>query len=344
MMHALILVAALAAAAGPRPPDHIERARQWVEDVIHHQPGTMDEAASDVASWSNRDLQTLWIDLTTIGELLYRPKLSYFTLVDPKTSRKKPINYTPDDLDKLKKIATRARDVFGADGTLRRGALLHADIAMNTPFAPDATGASNPFAPVRVTVQIGDGQAFDIGLTAIHWETARMLIDRSPRDGFARDWYRATSAWMAQREDHDVDHVDHAIQLFPDDPDLLFLDGCLHEVLASPQIQSSVQSLHLPSGFLMNVGTPRAELKLAENALRRAAFDRPERAEGHLHYGRVLDRLGEHDAAVAELSRASGALSDDTLEYVADLFLGSAHASAGHLDAARAAYESAEAC
>jgi tetratricopeptide (TPR) repeat protein len=340
MMHLLVLAVVVAASVGAPASERAERARRWMEDVIRHQPGTMDAAAVEVASWSNADLQTLWVDLTTIGELLYRPKLPYFAIVDRRLSRK-PVNYTPAEVEQLKGIATRGREIFGPDGTLRRGALLHADIGMNVRLATEEIRPQKTIAPERVTVHIGDGQALDVGSTAIHWETARTLVDRAPHDTFARDWYRATSAWMELHGDHDVDHIDHAVQLFPDDPDLLFLDGCMHEGLASPQIQTSIQSMKLPAGFSMNVGSARSELKLAENALRRAVNFRLSVPDWHLHYGRVLDLLGEHDAAIRELSEASGALDDDDLEYVGVLFVGAAQEAAGHLDAARAAYESA---
>jgi tetratricopeptide (TPR) repeat protein len=303
----------------------------------------MDAPAVEVASWSNTELQTLWTDLYVLAELVHRPNANYFTLFTPNRARKEPLRYTTDEFNHLKRIAMQARTIMGPDPTLRRGAMLHADIAMNVAASPETFRAFNSLAPQRVTVYIGDGQALDIGSTAIHWETARMLVDRTPHDAFARAWYRATAAWMQQVADHDMDHIDHAAQLFPDDPYLLFLDGCMHEILAMPDIQSSVQSMRLPIGFSVSVGSARAELKLAENALRRAVNRSPDVPEWRLHYGRVLDLLGDHDAALGELSHAIGALGADDLEYVASLFVGAAHEAAGRLEAARAAYESAAA-
>jgi hypothetical protein len=343
MIH-LVASLVLAAASVSAPPiERTERAREWMEDVIHHQPGTLDPAAVEVASWSNTDLQTLWTDLTTIGELVYKPTLSYFAIVDRRSLKKKQVPYTPGDLKKLKQIAARGRELFGPDGTLRRGAMLHADIAMYVQDAPVAIGTRNTFAPERITARIGDGQTLDIGATAIHWEIARMLVDRSPHDTFARDWYRATSAWMQLVADHDMDHIDHAVQLFPNDPGLLFLDGCMHEVLAMPTIQTSVQMMHLPAGFSMNVESAHSELKLAENALRRAVVANGDAAEWHLHYGRVLDLLGEHERAIAELSSARDSLDDAHLTYLAALFLGSAYEAVGRFDEARNAYDMASA-
>jgi len=332
------------APAGPAPTgalSRIEHVERWVDAVIRHRPGTVDAAAAEVGSWSNPELQALWVDVYAVAELLYHPRMVSFTLAG-RNRRREAIRYSTDEFRRLKASVDHAREVLGPEGVLRRGALLHTDIAMNIAYVPERVGTSPSLAPERVTAQIGDGRTLEVGSTAIHWETARMLVDHGPRDTFARDWYRATAAWMQQTENDDIDHIDHAVELFPDDRSLLFLDGCMHEVLASPRIQSSVASMRLPPGFLMNVGSARAELKTAEHALRQStARGGGGEPEWYLHYGRVLDLLGEHDAAIAELSHASGALDGDELEYIADLFLGAAHEGAGHWDAARAAYQAA---
>jgi len=308
-------VAAFPAAAQPSEPlDRIERVGRWVDVALHHEPGTWDDPAAEVGSWSNSDLQVLWIDLSTLAELLHRPTATYFAIFNPNHTKKEPIRYTPEEFRRLKTIAEFARRSSDADTPLRRGALLHTDIAMNRAQDLQPLGRPRESVPQRMTVHIGDGQPLDMGATAIHSDTARMLIERTPRDNFARAWYRATSSWMQQHEDHDMDHVDRALKLFPSDPDILFLYGCMHEVLASAKIQSLVQALRLPSGFQMNFGTARAELRLAENALRQAAARKPDWAEARLHYGRVLDLLGDHRAAIVEFSHAAGSLDDEELE------------------------------
>lgn len=331
---------AAAAQAAAQPWDHISRIDRWVEAALHHQPGSLDDDAVAVASWSNAELQTLWVDLNVLGDLLRDPKATRIT-IKAADGKMRQVRVTPNELTRLRDIARRVHDAMPTDDVLRRGALLHTDIAMNVHDVHEPIGTPNPYAPERITVQVGDGQALDMGSRAIHWDTARMLVDRTPRDDFARSWYRATSAWMQDREDHDMDHVAHAVALFPADPDLLFLDGCMHEVLASPSIQASVQAMRLPAGFSMNVGSMRGELKLAENALRQAVARRPEFAEAHLHYGRVVDLLGDHQLAVQELSQAAGALDDDALEYFDDLFTGAAQESLGRYAEAQAEYESA---
>lgn len=336
---ALILWATAIQAAAP-PWDHISRLDRWVSATLHHQPGSLDDDAVTVATWSNGELQTLWIDLTVFVDLLHDSSAARFT-IKRADGRTRQIPVTPNELNRLRDIAARARAEASADDVLRRGALLHADIAMYVRDVHEPIGSPSPYAPERITVQVGDGQALDMGSRAIHWDTARMLIDRTPHDDFARAWYRATSAWMQDRQDHDMDHIDHAAARFPADPDLLFLDGCMHELLASASIQASVQAMHLPYGFSMNVGSARAELKQAENALRRAVARRPDFPEAHLHYGRVVDLLGDHQLAVQELSQAAGALHDEVLEYVTDLFTGAAQESLGRFAEAQAAYESA---
>jgi tetratricopeptide (TPR) repeat protein len=337
-----LLTLAFVLASVATPLSRVDRIEYWVGAAQRHQPGTIDAAAVVVGGWSGHDLQTLWTDLYVLAELVHRSNANYFTLYSPNRVRRERIQYTTDEFKRLKAIADHARETMGADGTLRRGALLHTDIAMHgAADTPDAIESLNRQGPQRITVHIGDGRALDVGVAKVHWETARMLVDRGPRDTFARDWYRATAAWMQRIQDFDLEHVDHAVQQFPDDPGLLFLDGCMHEILASAEIQTSVQSMRLPSGVSMNVGSSRAELKIAENALRRAVVLNPDEPEWILHHGRVLDLLGEHETAAAELTRASAAIDDEELAYVATLFRGAAQEAAGRLDDARVSYAAA---
>src|SRR5262249_23146411 len=135
---------------------------------------------------------------------------------------------------------------------LRRGALLHADIGMRSTGTIVPVGASAPLGPQRVRMHISDGLGDDLYSSAPHWDVARMLLDHvrpagmnkaAPgRDEMVRQWYRATAAWMQLREDYETLHLDRAQEIFPDDPDILFLNGCLHETYAAARIQAAVQS------------------------------------------------------------------------------------------------------
>ena len=196
-------------------------------------------------------------------------------------------------------------------------------------------------------MQISDGREVDLGQGAMHWDIARMVLDSvkpAPgRDEMVRQWYRATAAWMQNREDHDAQHLDRAREIFPTDPDILFLSGCQRETFAAPHIQSAVRSAVLPSGFSLDVGSPRTELAPGGIFFRRALALKPDVSETHLRLGRVLALLGRHADAANELRQAIASTGDTLLLYFGDLFLGAEEQALGQFDAARDAYERAAA-
>ena len=262
-----------------------------------------------------------------------------------------------DQLDpELRQMAVLARAAAARGDRnylVRHGALLHSDVAILKPLAMAAPGAIGPPSggPERMRMEINDGQEIDLRQSAVHWEIARMLLDLViPRDGdrpapgrdeMVRQWYRATASWMQLREDHDKLHLDRARQLFPSDPDILFLSACQRETYAGVPIQTAMRSAVLPAGVSLDVGSPRVELREAEGLFRRVLEIKPDYAEARLRYGRVMGALGKHAEAAGELRRAVGDLTDRQLLYYAELFLGGEEEALGNRDAARVAYEEA---
>ena len=202
-------------------------------------------------------------------------------------------------------------------------------------------------------MDIADGQAINFGQSVVHWEIARMLLDsvrprgsdrEAPgRDDMVRQWYRATAAWMQLREEHDKVHLDRARELFPADPDILFLSGCQRETYAGSAIQNAARSAVVPSGARLDVGTDRTELREAEALFRRVLEIKPDHAEARLRHGRVLEALGKQAEAAVELRRAVADLTDRQMLYYAGLFLGAAEEGLGNRDAARVSYDRAAA-
>jgi tetratricopeptide (TPR) repeat protein len=143
---------------------------------------------------------------------------------------------------------------------------------------------------------------------------------------------------MQAREDYETLHLDRAHEIFPDDPDILFLSGCLHEAYAGPRIQSAVQSVVLPTGVFFDLKSDRAELRHAETLLRRVVALKRDFGEAHLHLGRVLLLLGKPADAASELTQALQSTSDELLRYYGELFLGAAREALGEYDLARAWY------
>jgi hypothetical protein len=349
---ALLALALPSLALAPPPDPRIDRVERWLNAVTEHQPGEADHAVAEVGSWSSPEMRMLWIDVSTLVQLMRNPKATSFS-IKSQGPRPTQIRYTPNQLNRLRAVAGKALLLGDRNVVLRRGALLHTDTAIENPSRLEPFEGKPAVGPSRIRVNITDGRSIDVGNVAVHWELARMLLDyvESPdtgrpspaRDDMVRAWYRATIAWMELREDHEIDHVDRAFALFPDDPHVLFLTACLHETFAAPFIQSAVRSAVLPAGWSFGLGSDRNELRKAEGLFRRALAARPMFAEAHLRLGRVLTQLGQPATAAAELREAIATTDDALLLYYGHLFLGAAEAALARVDDARAAYERAAA-
>jgi len=264
-------------------------------------------------------------------------------------------NDTFNQLDaELRQLAQRARNwkQRGDDNfILRTGAILEADIGMFVPLGSEPINPSSTQGPDAFRMTLADGQGTDFRQVGVHWELARMLLDdvkpngsdrvAPGRDDMVRDWYRATAAWMQDRQDYDTHHLDRARGLLPADPIILFLSGSLAETYAAPHIQSAIRSAIAPAGTVFAVASDRKELRQAEGFYRRALAADSSLPELHLRFGHVLLLL-EHPAdAARELRIALEVEGDPLLRYYGELFLGVAEERLGHADTARAAYADA---
>jgi tetratricopeptide (TPR) repeat protein len=381
----LIAIAALAALAAPfelgvhvqaqRAPSAqerrlspLDRLEAWVAAVNRHTPGEVDEAALEINQWSSGDLRGVWIDVASLVSLVREPGVSVFYVPgDPelrlttsgwatvtpatRTSRPTPISYSGRDLERLRRLAVSfGSPTEGRDNLLlKRGAMLHADIAMLAPadarFAvKSSTGAK------RYRLNMDDGRPTGIETEANHWDMGRRLLERlryrDPRGGAARGpgmdetvrlWYAATCAHLISIGDLDPPHFVRAVELFPKDPDLLFLRGALHEAMASARRQAAMRKADVPAGVSFAMGSRGDELLLAERFYGRALEAAPEFHEARIRYGRVLGERRHHEEAVRELEKADRA-PGQLLQYYAALFLGGELEALGKDDDARRAY------
>jgi tetratricopeptide (TPR) repeat protein len=377
---------------GAQPPiieqvgkGRLERLERWLKAAARHAPGEDDEALAEIAAWSNAQLKELWIDGNVLVQTMRSVNANRFT-VRPEGQRVgTQVRYSSTQLHRMRVLACAAggalvesecmamdagseldadlRALAGLSRAakqrgdvnyiIRRGAILHADVAILAPASMLAPGdVGRPAGGLeRFRMEISDGQEIDLRQSAVHWELARMLLDFvRPRgkdradpghDEMVRQWYRATAAWMQLREDHDKVHLDHARAIFPDDPDILFLSACQRETYAGAPIQTAVRSAILPTGVVLDVGSERVELREAEALFRRVLDLRPGDGEARMRYGRVLGGLGKHAEAAVELRRAAGDLKDNQTLYYASLFLGAEEEALGNRDAARVSYEQA---
>src|SRR6185295_17966585 len=163
----------------------IDRLERWLKAVARHQPGSADEESLAVGSWSQPDLQTLWIDVDVLVKLMRHPGSLRFSVIPAGQRTPQDIRYTTAQLRRLRALACAAVGVVtdrhcldsnastsldaalrrlsalavagrsrgdGDNYVLRRGALLHADVAMlvvRTPVEPVTTRTFPPLGPQR---------------------------------------------------------------------------------------------------------------------------------------------------------------------------------------------------
>jgi tetratricopeptide (TPR) repeat protein len=318
--------------------------RAWVDAVFRHRPGSFDSAVLVPASWNRDEVRHAWIYVQLLMRQLRDQK------VPPGTIRVQAgtptyIRMSSEALDDLRAIALEVQQSDQVDLFLKRAALLHTDtVRFITGDSAYAAGDVSMLMPQRVMVETEDGQQRSLLTGAVHWEFARVVLDQVDevgQDSFVRDWYRATMRHKLGRDELDAMHFEHALRLFPNDADIRFLAGCLHEGLADPQVQAARSRIKLPPQVRLAFGGTGAELAQAQSLFQSAVELDANHAEARLRLGRTLLRRGRVKEAIAELQRAIGDAAEPVLRYYAHLFLGSALEPAGRFDEARRALDSA---
>jgi VWFA-related protein len=347
----------------------IDRLEAWLVAVEQHEPGKADGPARMVRSFSPGELAELATDLSLLARLIENPKEPVLWLTDPeRPARFFRAPYTADDAKRLRAAARDAAVRCGREPgpddsgpaaeivrcarnrILKRGAVLHTDAAIHLEDTAAPPGASPGPRPDRWRVRFADGKQHAAEGAHGHWELARSLLGNVAPDSRADDtvrlWYIATSAHGQYYQRH-TRNEELAVELFPEDPHVLFLAGCLHETFASPMIRSLVRSIHV-SGARPGIDSEKSELRAAEELFRRALKAEPALIEARIRRGHVLHRLGQPEEAALELRQAVATLlsgegakaaKDATLMlYFAEMFFGAAAEELGQGDRARAAY------
>jgi uncharacterized protein (DUF1697 family)/tetratricopeptide (TPR) repeat protein len=317
--------------------------RDWSNAAMQHTPGEDDEALSVVRRWSADELREAWIGVNVLLALLANPTLKVFSA--PQWGRQIPIVVARHDVVMLAGRAEELRRTPGHAAFLKRAAVLHSDLALEFGSDPPPPPFNMSFLiPLRTFVKTSDGTQDSLYTGDVNWEFARILLDNVPdvkQDADVRQWYRASLSHMLLVEHLDNPHFGHALKLFADAAEVLFLNGCLHESLANPRVQRVVEEIQLPPGTTLDVGSESYELRQAESLFRRALDVNPAHVEARLRHGRTLARLGRHTDAASELRRALDAASETLLEYYAALFLGAELEALNQFAEARTAYQRA---
>jgi tetratricopeptide (TPR) repeat protein len=197
----------------PAPDVRIERLERWLEAVLRHNPGLIDDRIVDIGKLSNVELQFLLVDATAIVRIIRTPSLAAsrasvsITLPGPPGQTPRPVRYTPTEVTRLKQLAcavggladsapcewmrpaipddrvlaslaswaAAVRDDLNANFIVRRGALLHSDVVLFGLAAPREMSLSPSQQSVRMS--ISDGHQAGLMNSDLHWELARQLID-----------------------------------------------------------------------------------------------------------------------------------------------------------------------
>ena len=233
-----------------------------------HVPGQLDDAAKTVASWPDEHL-TYTFNLVT-------------TAVSVLTHRKFGDAVREDSVRRL-----GIREPADVPRVLKRGAALHADIAMLAPDPSARSRQASRGSPGGSSVLVRDGEAVGFEGNPVHWAIGRALVrglqptsiatasDSPPDtsvDPFARHWFRATTAYLAHRLRlaEELPHTQQALISIPDDPVLLLFAGALHEHFGSPVVQGAIRSVTLPMGMAIDIASASTELNRAQNRYERA--------------------------------------------------------------------------
>jgi len=352
----------------------LERFKQWMTLVAQHQPGLVDAAVQSVQLWTAASLQDVRDDLYAIRRLICArrerqtaaapctpPPTNTRGTILPETTvvHRNRINtrewagvYTVNHLADLSELAPDIdrRDI---NDILKRGALLHTDVALRTP--PMMAWSAVPVEGflMRTTVRVVDGRQSGVDLSVDHLAMARRLLDivtpdphsdpftYPERDRMVGDWYRATMAVLLGGQGVFQSHERAALELFRDDGEVLFQAGVLHEVLAARQWQQGVTTRRRAGVSLLE--SENEELRRAEQLLRQALGVNQDHVEAHLRLGQVLGQRGRSADALVELRQVEAATQEPLLLYYAALFIGREEGSLNNVSAARAAYQRAAA-
>lgn len=319
MILPLILASALSLGASQ---DDLAIVRQWIADVMGHQPGIIDNPLLDVATQPPANLDTV-------------RRVLRATLRNERTEVRNDI--------------------------LRRGALVHTDIALLLPERAAEYVQTDfherfifdPFERPRIVnrrdadklVTSLDGEYVASEVENAHWPMARGLLhDIYPHpsaDEFVQRWYRAIAAFFEESYllGNAKYHLTRALEELPHDPMILFYAGAMHEAYASARVQS-IAKTRPGLAAQLRFPSPQEEWSLAEPLLREAVKAGAP-AEARLRHARVLGRLGKHADGAAMLRLLEPQLTDPRLKYFAALFLGSEEGALGDVNHAREAFERA---
>jgi hypothetical protein len=340
------------APAGERRLSRLDRLEQWTTAIERHAPGRADEALETFAGWSADDLRDLTLTVHSALSLLRDPSTRVFSRPRPeRPSLRQPaqVFYSGAEVRRLLDVSRRFAAI-GEMELLRRAALLHMDVVV-LGSGTDATSGRRARSSY-VLLQFSDGQQLGAVDAIGHWDAGRFMLNQvwpdkqrhirptPDLDDWVRRWYRAAALFMIDAMQLHTGIVSRAVELFPNDAEINFVAGAVHEALAAPAVQEPLRAVKLPPDVDLGVLSARGELGQAENLLERALKAQPTHLEARVRLGNVLGRQGKHKDALAVLRRVPAG-HEGLLAYYAQLFIGRSSAALGDAVGAKAAFDAA---
>jgi len=320
--------------------------QSWATAVREHEPGKFDAPASRMNDWAPSELRTALEDVRTMMRFLAAARETLQTAAA--SSGAIPFDFAITLWEDEEVLGLTDDEVVRGDQNdiLKRGALLHADIAILAPFSTRFGIQPSPLSANDVVYLYSDGRLQGVGFAGVHWTIARGLLDEVRPDPSLDEivalWYRATGAYLQTHQAfaYAVPHLDDARRIFPGDADIWLYSGSVHEGYAAPHVQASVGP-GAGSAAVGSIRSSREEFRQAERAFRQALKSDPKLTEARIRLGHVLELSGHAQEAVTELRRAAAETDSNLLRYYADLFLGQAEEALGRREAAREAFDRA---
>lgn len=348
-----LLLSSAAASAQPAPVEHWGALGRWVDAIERHEAGEDDQSVQTVAALPVQEFEaTLRYLVFTLERALGNRGTRAFD--DLFRRLHGDLTLTPMDAQRLRSLMAR---ITGPDIGIffKRAAMLHTDIVLFHPNAQLTTreGSGHVAADGRNRGDEGRPWHWMIARSFLHLALTDWTNPRRPRlepdsDPDVRLWYQAIANYLWSRRNYTeaLPHIRAGLELFPEDAELQFVRGLIHEVQASAHIQAAVEDqarLVRGAGMVYQPVVLSAEKERAASveALRRALAADPGHFEARLHLARVLNADEEYGQAAAEAAKALESSETTWHRYFAFLFLGRAEEGRGRVPEARGAYEEA---
>src|SRR4029450_5536792 len=152
----------------------IGRLEKWLDAIERHKPGEADASFNEIRPWGPQEVDELLIDLSTLLVLMRNERATMFFRPSTGSRAPIPVFYTRAQLDR-RLIRSRNEKIRNDENRiLKRGALLHTDIAAQLPFEARSPREEPPVRSERIMVYFDDGRRLGFENAAEHWRAARL--------------------------------------------------------------------------------------------------------------------------------------------------------------------------